>query len=298
MFIGHTRYSTSGPASRNRNNHPFNSQRYSLVHNGGISDWQNVVPKIGLDAKMRTGCDSEMLIHLLEERNLIQNGVQHMMDSIPGSSRVAVATLGHHADLEQRLWLFRNKSNPIFILTIPQWRSIFFASTDSILDDAMKMTYGDELDDVVKRYGISKAELPTWKLHEFGFDKGVPIPMERFDIEERKMGFTQGSASQNSSGSATSSSDGACGSESSASCSNQSTVPPERRLPLNVSTQQNGDDSFEDKLKQCDEETQKEVTSLIMSVDECLPVLKALRAEPMMQNCELDHFKKWMMRVV
>ena len=42
FFIGHTRLSTSGTPKRGRNNHPFNSKKYSMVHNGGITGWQNV----------------------------------------------------------------------------------------------------------------------------------------------------------------------------------------------------------------------------------------------------------------
>lgn len=298
FFIGHTRFSTSGHAKRNRNNHPFNSSRYSLVHNGGITDWRGVIPKIGLSDKMRTGCDSEMLIHLMEEKESINNGVQHMMDSIPGSSRVAIATLQHHADLEKRLWLFRNNTNKIYIMTVPQWGTIFFASTDTILDDSMKMTYGDNLKNVIKKYNISKAELPAWHLMEFGFDDNVAIPLSHFDIEERKMGFTQQSATQ------TSITSGSSNNEFSTSSSNQRLTPPSRRLPLGKVNSNDATSIINDKditiemLDAASPDTKRDVLSVALTAQESIPILRALRQEPMMQNIELDHFKKWMMRPV
>ena len=77
VVVGHTRYSTSGDPSRGRNNHPFNSQRYSLVHNGGISDWKNLASKE--EISMRTETDSEILLHLLERKNCFHEGIQEAM---------------------------------------------------------------------------------------------------------------------------------------------------------------------------------------------------------------------------
>ena len=53
------------------------------------------------------------------------------------------------ADLDKRLWLFRNQSNKIWILTIPKWKTIFFASLDTILDDALRMTYSNNYKNIV-----------------------------------------------------------------------------------------------------------------------------------------------------
>ena len=61
--IGHVRWTTSGHASKNANNHPFigkvKNGGFSLVHNGIISQPRDVADRLGV--RLTTECDSEAI---------------------------------------------------------------------------------------------------------------------------------------------------------------------------------------------------------------------------------------------
>jgi len=139
ILIAHTRLSTSGSPRRNRNNHPFNGKRYTLVHNGGISDWQSQVRK--LEIQMRTETDSEMLLHLMENGTDPHDAIQEMMDKVGRGSRIAIAAIDYKAE-DPSLILFRNRSNDVYIMTHVGFNVIYFASTRAILEQALDNTFG------------------------------------------------------------------------------------------------------------------------------------------------------------
>ncbi len=66
MLIGHCRYSTSGPAIDNVNNHPHPCDGGWIVHNGTIYNSEKLIDRFGLLPS--TDCDSEVLGLMIEER--------------------------------------------------------------------------------------------------------------------------------------------------------------------------------------------------------------------------------------
>lgn len=299
IFIGHTRWSTSGPANINRNNHPFNSQRYSLVHNGSITNWQELVKRTdSLNRNMRTGCDSEVLLHLLEEKENFDAGVQHIMNSVPGSSKIAIATVRYHPDFQRRLFLFRNDSNNIVIMTVPKWRAIFFASTERILQNALNNLYKKSVGFVEKSYSIGFAETESWQIHELGLARTDARPdvmfaqmLRRAPVEKNQLGFS--STSSISRGPSTSV--GRASTSSSVSSKSSSTT---KLLPLKSDDNPALDSSTEKNLKACSQETRDAVSRISLVVQETTPILRMLVHEPMMQDLEMEHWKKWMLRAL
>jgi glucosamine 6-phosphate synthetase-like amidotransferase/phosphosugar isomerase protein len=148
ILIGHTRYSTSGNPKRNRNNHPFNGRRWTLVHNGGISAWQSASRQ--LEISMRTETDSEILLHMLEQEENPHVSVQNMITKVGTGSRIAIAAIDHSSD-EPKLLLFRNPSNDIYIMSHVGFNVIFFASTKEILLAALDMTFAAYASEHVER---------------------------------------------------------------------------------------------------------------------------------------------------
>jgi len=64
VLVGHCRYSTSGPASRNDNNHPHPADSGWYVHNGVVDNYAELVDEHELHPM--TDCDSEALGLMLE----------------------------------------------------------------------------------------------------------------------------------------------------------------------------------------------------------------------------------------
>lgn len=121
-MIGHIRYSTSDL----RYNQPFSNDRFSIVHNGVLSqDTPDHWP-----IKTETANDSEMILQLLS-----QDG-PHPLEYFPESSQ-AVAYLGLLEDGTKMLGGWRNGQRPMWYTYLDQQeyvsRGFVIASTQDIL---------------------------------------------------------------------------------------------------------------------------------------------------------------------
>jgi hypothetical protein len=248
-----------------------------LVHNGSISDWQKHVVETGHEENMRTMTDSELFVHLLEEKEAPDEGFQHIVDSVPGTSRIALGVLSHADKDNRRLFLFRNGGSPIHVLAVPHFRSILFASTEDIIERALLHTYGhkDHVADRLQDYGASLVEFPKYRLTEFGLDGSTPTPFEHYDIDTPTAGF-----------------------KSSSSSSPTKTIGgTDSRKMLTMSPNKNGEikkTDTEENLKKCSKETREIAIASSLTIHETMPVLNSLRTHRMMQDHEMEHFKKWL----
>lgn len=276
IFIGHTRAATSGTPDRGRNNHPFNSQRYSLVHNGGISNWQSVVTRNSLE--LRTETDSEVLLRLLEQKDSIEDGIQHTMHNVPMGSRVAIALLNHKE--EGTLSLFKNSLNPIHILTIPEWQAMFFASTKAILDGAIVGVYGaDKKLQIMAKYGMKITIFPAWELWKFGLtDSGAPK-----DLSKTKISMPPTNTNHRAPRSAT---------------------HPKPNKSTEIVVHSAGDKEIEnsssshlvtvEQMSKIAPETRQGIIDIAMTMEDISKVMGSLTRNRFMSEFELDHFRKWM----
>ena len=184
IVIGHTRLSTSGNPNRNRNNHPFNSQRYSLVHNGGIREWPQAVKS--LDIPMRTETDSEILLHLLERTDDPHKSIQNIINSVGDGSRIAIAAIDY-AKEKPNLLMFRNNSNDIFVMSHPGFNVMFFASTKAILQKGLELTFGEKSKKHIEKNRVIIDKTDSFLSQEIGIsdDNGAPYVISENRIEEK-----------------------------------------------------------------------------------------------------------------
>jgi len=136
-LIGHTRFATNGSPHLNYNNHPFHGPRYSMVHNGGILNFKKIAAFNGFDLK--TECDSEVILHFLEDKEHLSDGIEASLVELDNCSMMAVAVLDRS---NGHVHLFRSDTNPTVLLYLRRWNAVVFASTFDIIDWAMEKTLG------------------------------------------------------------------------------------------------------------------------------------------------------------
>jgi glucosamine 6-phosphate synthetase-like amidotransferase/phosphosugar isomerase protein len=138
--IGHCRYATHGSPSRNENNHPFESGRWALVHNGVILGHTEIARREGVN--LSSECDSEIIIRVFargaKQGGSPKAGLQKFVDAINGhQAGYAVALLDR---TNGKIRLLRDESRPCAIVRLPALGAVFFASTAEILREAMEKT--------------------------------------------------------------------------------------------------------------------------------------------------------------
>ncbi len=133
--IGHTRMTTQGSEKLNYNNHPFEGkcgrENFSLAHNGVLYNDKDLKTKYNLpDTKIET--DSYVAVQLLEHfGNINIESIKKMSELVEGSF---VFTILRN---DNTLFLVKG-SNPLTLYHFPTLGLYVYASTKSILDNALK----------------------------------------------------------------------------------------------------------------------------------------------------------------
>ena len=146
--LGHVRWTTSGTALDNRNNHPFTGGvgrcRFSVVHNGIFSDPQETAHRLAV--KLTTRCDSEIAEKLITITGDTALGLRRCLSELRGS--MALAAVDHSTGT---IWLARDHNRPLWIARLKDRRRIVVASTAEIIVRAIRKTMGsigDEVDSI------------------------------------------------------------------------------------------------------------------------------------------------------
>lgn len=134
-MIMHCRYKTKGDQANNMNNHPVFRDGLAIVHNGGISNDDDLYDefKFSRDAQV----DTEAILALLEDKKGDGwSGMKEQVSKLQGSFAVAAI------DIKQpdSICFFRH-SNPIEFAIDEKNDILYFASTESILDSAIVDSY-------------------------------------------------------------------------------------------------------------------------------------------------------------
>ena len=133
--IGHTRMTTQGSESRNYNNHPFegkcNKETFALAHNGMLYNDKELRKTRNIsETKIET--DSYIAVQLLEqEKNLNAENVRRMSELVKGSFVFTILR-------NDNTLFFVKGSNPLTIYHFSEFGLYVYASTKSILDEALK----------------------------------------------------------------------------------------------------------------------------------------------------------------
>ena len=133
--IGHTRFTTQGSEKRNCNNHPFEGrcgkESFALAHNGVLYNDRELrreqhLPTTPIET------DSYIAVQLLEQgQNLDTENIKRMAELVEGSF---VFTILRN---DNTLFLVKG-NNPLTVYHFPALGLYVYASTKSILDNALK----------------------------------------------------------------------------------------------------------------------------------------------------------------
>ncbi len=171
--IGHTRMTTQGSEKYNYNNHPFESEKgFALAHNGVIYNDKQLRHKYKLpDTKIET--DSYVAVQLLEHFGGADiDNIKKMSELVEGSF---VFTILRN---DGTLFLVKG-SNPLTLYHFPDLGLYVYASTKSILDNALKksgLTY--------KKCEIKVTEGEILQLNSDG-----TISRSTFEVKEKYHSF-------------------------------------------------------------------------------------------------------------
>ena len=133
--IGHTRFTTQGSEKRNCNNHPFEghygTESFALAHNGVLYNDRELrreqhLPTTPIET------DTYVAVQLLEQgQNLDTENIKRMAELVEGSF---VFTILRN---DNTLFLVKG-NNPLTLYHFPALGLYVYASTKSILDNALK----------------------------------------------------------------------------------------------------------------------------------------------------------------
>ena len=151
--IGHTRMTTQGSEKYNHNNHPFygrcGTKTFALAHNGVLYNDAELKAKYHLP-KTQIETDSYVAVQLLEqEKQLHAESIKKMAELIEGSF---VFTILRN---DNTLFLVKG-NNPLTIYHFPKLGIYVYASTKSILDNALQQV---NLSDKCCEIDVSEGEI-------------------------------------------------------------------------------------------------------------------------------------------
>ena len=151
--IGHTRMTTQGSEKYNYNNHPFDgrcgTETFALAHNGVLyndAEWKAKyhLPKTPIET------DSYVAVQLLEqEKQLHTESIKKMAELVNGSF---VFTILRN---DNTLFLVKG-NNPLTLYHFPALELYVYASTKSILDNALQQV---NLSDKCFEIDVSEGEI-------------------------------------------------------------------------------------------------------------------------------------------
>lgn len=107
FIVGHNRLATQGDKNKNFNNHPFPTEDWIIVHNGVLSNDDDLIKEHNLEYKHET--DSAVAVHLLQkytnEKVAPLEAIKKVAEQLQGSFSIAA----YHKTTD-RLFYFKNAS--------------------------------------------------------------------------------------------------------------------------------------------------------------------------------------------
>ena len=166
--IGHTRFTTQGSEKRNCNNHPFEghcgTEAFALAHNGVLYNDKELrreqhLPTTPIET------DTYVAVQLLEQgQNLDAENIKHMAELVEGSFVFTVLRN------DNTLFLVKG-NNPLTVYHFPALGLYVYASTKSILDNALqKVHIAEKACEVETAEGEIIEISPSGNLHRSTFE--------------------------------------------------------------------------------------------------------------------------------
>ena len=135
VILGHTRITTQGSASRNRNNHPFGGrvggEAFALTHNGVLFNDTILRRELRLP-KTNIETDSYIGVQLIEQKGTLDfSSLAYMAEQVEGSFAFAVL------DGQNNVYLVKGE-NPICLYHYPARGIYLYASTEAVLKQVLQ----------------------------------------------------------------------------------------------------------------------------------------------------------------
>ena len=105
---------------------------------GPIRNWRDLTRQRGW--QLRSDCDSEVLLRMIEDAPTPAEGIGAAMDSAEGSAALALLDTREGGSI----YLVRNGGSPLWVLRLRNDRRLFFASTRHMLTSAFQRLWGDD----------------------------------------------------------------------------------------------------------------------------------------------------------
>ena len=133
--MGHTRMTTQGRASRNKNNHPFFGRTggvpFALAHNGMLFNDTQLRHTLNLP-KTKIETDTYIAVQLLEQRGTLNfDSLRYMAEQVEGSFTFTIL------DRNNNLYIVKGDS-PMCLYWFPQYGVYLYNSTEEILNKALQ----------------------------------------------------------------------------------------------------------------------------------------------------------------
>ena len=132
--MGHTRLTTQGNQKFNQNNHPFYGHAdkdFAFAHNGVLYNDVELRRTNNLPAT-HIETDSYVAVQLIEQQKKLDfNSLKNMAETVQGNFAFTVL------DEENSLYIIKG-SNPIYLLHLEMLGLYIYASTESIMKNALK----------------------------------------------------------------------------------------------------------------------------------------------------------------
>ena len=133
-IMGHTRLTTQGNQKFNQNNHPFPGhadKNFAFAHNGVLYNYHELRKTKNLpDTHIET--DSYVAVQLIEQQGRLDfESLKNMAETVQGSFNFTVI------DEDNSLYIVKG-SNPMFLIHFEEIGLYVYASTESIMKNALK----------------------------------------------------------------------------------------------------------------------------------------------------------------
>lgn len=174
-MIGHCRAPTKGTPDDNNNNHPIPSGAVVGVHNGAISNDEELWTKFGLEKNRRGRVDSEIIFALIDYfSQTTDSQIGYMADAIQEASSFMTGSYACAAVTARNpycVWLFRNYS-PCIVRHYHSLGLVVWASAEGFLNSSFKESvFGPHVEIEIPQHAglgidLYRSEFEEFKLNE------------------------------------------------------------------------------------------------------------------------------------
>ncbi len=166
ILLGHTRFATEGAIVKS-NAHPFKVGDVVGAHNGCVYNISEMQSKLDKQCPV----DSQLIFKSLNDNDNIQEAVQNFD---------ADFALSFVKKNPMKLYLTREENRPLYVAYVPSFKTLFYASEDSFVEDALVKNGINDVD----VYSLNKNTLYAFDTAKFD-DIKTNVEKTKFKYDSR-----------------------------------------------------------------------------------------------------------------